>query len=135
MGIGINMHIEVKIKGSWEHYACPHIYRCPELFGLLAGVRNDDIAPICEPKGLPRDITVITQMDYADWEGDAHHASWLNHEEIECLVSRISEIQLQNAGRFEFEQDYLRTYLFGNGFAGSLPTGVEDVRFVFWFDN
>ena len=132
MGCDIHLHIEVKIDGKWEHYGCPDIHRNYLLFGVLAGVRNEEVIPVSYPKGLPNDITKITKMHYYEnWKHDAHSHSWLNRGEI---------IQLNNAFQLDelgdnLERDILKTHLFGNGFADELPKGIEDVRFVFWFDN
>jgi len=145
MGCDIHLHIELKVSGKWEHYAAPSVDRWYKLFGLLAGVRDNAIKPISPPKGLPKDISVLTKLEREDMGRDGHTDSWLNANEILILSETLNDWgEKDNVGflGYDLEQKILRTYLFRNSFAGhvkyedcSLPDGVEDVRFVFWFDN
>lgn len=148
MGCDIHLHVEVKINGKWHHYSCPSVDRSYRLFAKMADVRNSDcygIEPISTPKGLPDDVTELTKFCFeVDWGEDAHSVSYLTSGEI---------VELQNWGN-----DYLGRelpggikhwfmeeefgYLFGNSFtgfyeegSGYYPEGLEDFRFVFWFDN
>lgn len=145
MGCDIHMHIELKINNVWEHYACPKVKRWYDLFGLLANVRNEVIEPISKVKGLPNDISIITSLDYKQMKGDAHSESYLNADEILKLSETLRKWETRdNVGflAYDLENEILNTYLFGNSFAWHkkyddchLPENVEDVRFVFWFDN
>lgn len=136
MGCDIHLHIEIKIAGQWHHYACPKIDRNYELFSIMADVRGN-LPAISEPKGLPEDASIITKMNYDEyWSGDAHSKSYLNSDELVILSASITD----HLG-LDLEHDILRCYLFGNSFDGfilypkSYPKEIEDVRFVFWFDN
>lgn len=137
MGCDIHLHVEVKVNGKWEHYSHPRINRNYELFGIMAGVRDEDATPICEPKGLPCDLSLITQIDYSYDKGDAHSESWLNRNEIGQLLKRTGHIGKFN-GDFEHSQ---LGYAHGNSYStigmeeSGHPKEYEDVRFVFWFDN
>jgi len=149
MGCDIHLHTEIKLDGVWHHYNAPHIRRMYALFSLMANVRNvhldnkDYIVPISLPKGLPEDLSVITQLSYNRWELDAHNMSWFNAEEIFLL----EEWMAKNAPSFVREFDNWG-FLFGNDWGGfhswdrtdydgyyEYPPEIEDIRFIFWFDN
>lgn len=140
MGCDIHMHIEVKLDGAWQHYGAPRVNRNYDLFEKLAGVRGDAENAIALPKGLPADATLVTLRDYEGWEGDAHSATWLEESEIEQLEEWL-KTQPGRFGSLDLEHEVLNTYLFGSSFTGHkrYPEDnrqrVEDVRFVFWFDN
>lgn len=143
MGCDIHLHIELKIGGQWQHYAAPQINRWYDLFGVMADVRGCGPA-IIAPKGLPEDLSVITAMSYKSWGSDAHTPSWFNLEEIKLLSKwlkkREEEVKPQWPG-YGLEHAILNCYLFGCSFSGlkeypeDYPKEIEDVRFVFWFDN
>jgi len=144
MGCDIHMHIEVKVKDVWIHYAAPTVDRWYDLFGVIAGVRNEHMPLIVEPKGLPDDLSFITELAHQREEDDAHTESWLNLEEIGKLRKWIQEQNRAIPTKYiSLESSVLHTYLFNNHFAyfgkpyskDSYPTEVTDVRFVFWFDN
>lgn len=136
MGTDIHLHIEIKINNEWHHYACPSISRDYYLFGKMAGIRVNN-GPISEPKGISADISLITKLSLKEWESDAHSISWFDVVEIGIL-----EDDLLNNTSQDLEYDILKgTYLFGNSFSGfkeypeQYPEELQDVRFVFWFDN
>lgn len=139
MGCDIHLHTEVKLNGKWEHYNCANVPRNYELFGHMAGVRRDDIKPIAEPKGLPDDLSVITAMDAKHWGVDGHTHSWFDAKEIVELEDTYSKIA--TAPYEPWWPEKMWGYLFGNSWGGfakwpeDYPKEIEDVRFVFWFDN
>lgn len=142
MGCDIHLHIELKIDGRWHHYGAPDVARNYELFGKLAGVRNTEVTPISPPKGLPGDLTLITQLSYAVWKPDAHSMSWLGTDEIMQLEDWCYRKQAESWSDWALELSVIHTYLGGSTFTGwkkypadGNPFNVEDVRFVFWFDN
>lgn len=131
MGCDIHMHIEVQIAGKWEHFSAPDIRRHYALFGKLAGVRNQDIKPISEPRGLPEKPSAITWLDLRYWASDGHTYSWLTGAELE----EVDRWMFKNHDTFG-----VFGYLFGNGWdletnGGARELGIEDVRAIFWFDN
>lgn len=148
MGCDIHLHIELMTNGKWEHYATPNIVRWYRLFGAMAGVRDESEPPIISPKGFPSDAAVLTRIIREDYGIDGHSDSWLDHNEIMQLEDRLEE-WAKSAGdkepwnRYDLESGILNTYLSGNSFTSHwryddmpyLPSGVTDVRFVFWFDN
>lgn len=137
MGCDIHLHIEVKLVGdsTWEHYGMPRVPRSYALFAHMAGVRNEylNVAPIAAPRGLPSDVSRLTAFDFERWKGDAHSASWASSAELVDLRDRM---KLEDPRWLEAEA--LGGYVFGNypsDFASDPTAGVDDLRFVFWFDN
>ncbi len=141
MGCDIHLHIEVKIDGAWEHYAQLGPHRDYPAFAKMANVRNCDpgsehhTIPISKPKGLPQELSKLTELDLNEWAGDAHSHSWLNRDELATLVVWWRQrSDVSHSTRDEHLESWVGTYLYGNGF--DYPTKfLEDVRFVFWFDN
>lgn len=137
MGCDIHMHQEVKINGNWEHYRETGLPRNYAVFSKMAGVRGDE-DPIAEPRGLPSDATVVTRFDSDEWGVDGHTHSWINGDEILKLEEWIREKGFVDT--WSLESEYWG-YLFGNTWGGftkypdERPKGLEDIRFVFWFDN
>lgn len=144
MGCDIHMHTEVKIAGQWHHYGAPHVGRNYELFCLLAGVRggDDDPTPISQPRGIPDDASTMTRFA-SDYDGaDGHSHSWISAEEI----ARVDE-HAKKAGwtsRHGPDGWWMANefgFLFGSDWSdfathpGERPDGIEDIRWVFWFDN
>ena len=136
MGCDIHLHTEVKIDGVWHHMGAPSVPRSYRLFAKMAGVRGAE-APIAEPRGLPDDATPLTRLDFARWGRGAHTPSWLGAAEIAELQDWLRD----SCDQVWPERDLGWGYLFGNSWGGffrypeSRPEGLEDVRFVFWFDN
>jgi hypothetical protein len=123
MGCDIHLHQEVKINGVWHHYGCPSVGRSYRLFALMADVRNNgEVEPIAKQKGVPSDITELTKFDLVGWEDDGHSHSWLSAGEIELLYDFLDSGHIDDLG-----------YVFGYPW-NHIPLGVDDFRFVFWFD-
>lgn len=145
MGCDIHLHIEVKIAGRWEHYGAPNIDRWYGLFEKMAGVCGDDENAISAPKGMPDDLNAVTLADCNRLGSDGHSHSWLDADEIVLLDTwlREKEPPKNDVFAFDLEHGILRTYFFGNSFAIPAdrrkqefePEGIQDLRFVFWFDN
>ena len=142
MGCDIHLHIEIKLDNKWEHYSTPKIDRNYALFEKMAGVRSSgSISPICNPKGLPKDATLLTLLDYSTFRGYGHSASWLDENEIMILEDYIKDV----LGK-DLEHNILNIYFFGNSFTSKfrfpeetyykdIMDRISSVRFVFWFDN
>lgn len=137
MGCDIHIHAEVKIEGKWEHYDQPDCRRDYDLFEKMAGVRGDIKNAIAAPRGIPEDASTMTKFDAERWDSDGHSHSWLSAQEIYELAE-WDEARSKTRTVFGREWDQ---WLFGNSYSGFIkypedrPEGVEDVRFVFWFDN
>lgn len=144
MGCDIHLYTEVKVKGQWYCYGHPNVPRCYPLFAIMADVRNEDgeYHPVAKPKGLPPDCSVVTQLA-ADNYPDGHSHSWLDAVELVKLEESFKAIaKLLTRGNWEgsdLEHHYVG-YLEGNSWAGFTrhpddKCWMEDVRWVFWFDN
>tara|TARA_Y100000310_G_C20211786_1_gene591664 strand:- start:157 stop:579 length:423 start_codon:yes stop_codon:yes gene_type:complete len=140
MGCDIHLHTEAKIAGVWEHLNAPRIDRNYELFGFLAGVRVDDPPEIiAKPRGLPSNISTVTAFDAKRWGEDGHSHSHINAAEI-LLLDHWFRRHTNEPKLISMDYD-ITGYLFGTGWAdwsqypNERPEGIEDIRFVFWFDN
>lgn len=139
MGCDVHIHSEIKVGGKWLHYDQPRAQRNYTLFEKMAGVRGKEENAMAAPRGLPDDATETTRFDSEHWNGDGHSHSWLNAEEIRKLGDWYRE---EFKGR---DPDSIwpkwDQWLFGNCYSDFMrypddrPKGVEDVRFIFWFDN
>jgi hypothetical protein len=144
MGCDIHVHGEVKIFGQWHHYGCYRPKRNYELFGLMAGVRVRSVTPIALPRGLPDDVTAMTRYESeVRWGSDGHSHSWLSAQEIVRVADYAKSRGWEGrCGKAWWEADNFG-YLFGNYWSGFMKfpddnshlRGLEDVRWVFWFDN
>ncbi len=142
MGCDIHLHTEVKLFGRWEHYSKVDVERSYRLFYKMAGVRGpfNDITPISKPRGVPDDISAVTKVDYLMGVPCDHSHSYLNQIEIVTLSKWIVEYIYNNVNAWRLPQDYWG-YLFGNYWNDFVdhpelfPKDLEDIRFVFWFDN
>lgn len=134
MGCDIHAHIEVKIRGRWEHYSCPPFIRNYQIFERICGVRGDEKEAIAPPRGLPHDMSAVTRACYEHEHRDAHSMTWLTREEF---CSLIDWVEKEVPGGNIFQHHHIG-YLTGNGFnlhPGSNPKEITDVRFICWFDN
>lgn len=129
MGCDIHAHSEVKLCGQWHHMDTLNIPRDYNLFCRMAGVRGgypSSPEPIAKPRGIPEDITFITQLSYERWGNDGHSHSWLSGAEVAELTKDFG---------------WIFGSLFGDGWSifteypEDKPEWVEDARLVFWFDN
>lgn len=145
MGCDIHLHIEVKITGEWRHWAQPDVQRDYMLFAKMADIRNNyGITPIAQPKGMPEKVSFVTDFECKRWDVDGHAHSWLDISEIKQLAEYVENELAKEYSQdwYSFEYHTLRgSYLCGNPYAGILeypsnyPKEIEDVRFIFWFDN
>lgn len=109
---------------DWRHYS---------MFGFLAGVRDQTIEPINEPRDIPEDVSqeVLTEYDY--WQDNAHSASWLSLRELvefDYDKNCTGEEYISESYR-EMLNDLFFVHLEDLKALGDL----DDVRVVFWFDN
>lgn len=137
MGCDIHPHFEIKVDGKWLHYSKPLVERDYKLFGKMAGVRNEYIDTIVESKGLPDNLSKVTELDHSTRGSEVHDESWFNANEIEELFEFHRSISHESYMP-EFNH---WGFLFGHGWDGfkkyndDYPDFIEDIRLVFWFDN
>lgn len=149
MGCDIHFHSEVKRNGKWEHHSEAKIERNYALFAKMANVRNwasaRPIVPISQPKGLPEDATELTKLHSEKYGIDGHSHSWLNAMEISGLhkwiLDKANPSQWFGDSPWQWEHENLPCFM-GNHLNGFIDYpddwadyGVEDVRYVFFFDN
>lgn len=144
MGCDVHLFAEIKVAGKWLLYMQPRVDRCYALFEKMAGVRGDVREAIAPPRGIPSDASEATVFCAEYDKRDAHSHSWLDAREIAelCAWARreLKPYRATYMDKWDFEAE-TGSYLFGNSWEGftlypdSRPKGVEDVRFVFWFDN
>lgn len=119
----------------WKNCGDPDILRNYSLFGILAGVRDDEIQAISNPRGLPEDkLAEVTGYDlftawYKSWDDDAHSASWVSLRELKEYRGNHTRADMQHCWG---DLDDLITYM-----EDSKPYGWhdEDIRLCFFFDN
>lgn len=157
MGADIHAWIEGKDKnGNWfvanpryVDFANPtrikdvdefYIGRNYPLFSALGNVRNEhDIPFIQKNRGLPEDVTDITEGAAADWDLDGHSFGYVTAIELQdYFMSYINandeSIQLAaEAVKFLYYKLYNLAYEISDYEGNCL--NVYDMRLVFWFDN
>lgn len=146
MGCDIHLFGEVKIHDEWLHYGPLNMERDYSLYSKMAGVRpRDGDVPLVLPKGLPPDISRMTRIQYKKDEGDAHHESWFTAKEIAEFATFVDAHWKADHyhGFFGLTMKELG-YIFGNAWTSFhkypeersiFPDGLEDIRWIFWFDN
>lgn len=93
MGCDIHFYVEHKVDGVWRQEFVPdaddkryakywYSGRNYLLFGLLAGVRNEHVTPLAEPRGLPSDLSEGLKQEWKQWKGDGHTPSYFLLSEL-----------------------------------------------------
>lgn len=107
------------------------------IFAALAGVNMREIKPLFEPRGLPRDVTIVVYKEYIDGKGDWHHVGWLTTQEFkENILYAEQELKAycERVGH-EYNEDCTKTYWKVYAYAEDLDDPGEPSRIIFWFDN
>jgi len=99
---------------SSRHYA---------LFGVLAGVRYNDIKSFGKPKGIPDDVSYSVGKFWKAEEGDAHSASHLSVKEL-IEFNFFEEMEYDDSFYEEFS---IHPHKFGNTF-GNRVVCIEKER-------
>lgn len=106
-------------------------------FAALANVRG----PGMRPKGLPPDVSAVVKREAERWGVDGHSHSWLNAEDF-CKL--FVEHKLTDAERAEWAKQRVSQSSQWWGAPRILyeyldidcdETPIDNIRFVFWFDN
>lgn len=137
MGCDIHLHTEVKIGGAWHHYSHPFV--APD-YALFAKMMAFD--PLSDGRGIPDDATLVTRIDFAHWSEEEHSASWLSSAEIVQLCEWREHDEDDSWDRHKWYRlnfgMFFETYwslIHNEEENRHIPPEVEDVRWVFWFDN
>jgi hypothetical protein len=105
------------------------------LFAKLAGVRRDwdfeDHAP--DPRGLPEDISLLTQIKVDEWGTDGHSHSWGLLSEIGGLFLASKEPQAVVMN--DRHNAVLELFGIEPGQQTVPESKLEQYRLVYWFDN
>lgn len=145
MGCDIHLHTEVKIDGIWHTYGThtAHLMSVETTMylpkWLMYVTPYGEIKPISEPRGMPDDCSVVTRVKAKYWEADAHSHSWLGAEEIRELEEWYEETFKHLKIPYSWAS-HMFGYSFGDSWGSFTkypednPEGIEDIRFVFWFD-
>lgn len=98
-------------------------------FGILAGVRDDDINPIAPPRGTPDDASYEFTQEYEGWDTDAHTPSWVTFKELRDWKHKSGGVEFDPEKDMK-EQDFYRVMeMLAEKY------GDDNVRLVFFFDN
>ncbi len=139
MATSIHAFGEVKVGGRWYLHSKFKIDQSYSLFNKIAGINSDDYEEdiLLPLKGIPKDVSLVTLRYYESYNEDAHSATWFNQSEIKQLIKWMI-----HKGRYSYS-DIEQTfgYVFGQYWSSAtdekeyIPKDLQDVRFVFWFDN
>ncbi len=132
MGYDMYVHIERRAGAGWEHVpSVPYEGRRSVVFAQLAGVsNNEDLTPLAEPRGLPRDLSYgVYCFRYvpSDQLPDRRVTSWLTLAELEQFDWAAFGAEWEETDFSVGVMNRLRE-LAAEGYA------PEDIRIVFWFD-
>jgi len=118
----LTMYVEVKINNMWEFEQKIYIEGNNTLFALLADVENEngDVIPIKFPKGFPADCSDYLKQKYSP-KNNNH--SFLSIDEVmNYNVPMHKDFDMFMCTVHDYNLERLSDY-------------IEDVRFVFWFDE
>jgi len=102
------------------------------LFGVLAGVRKDDVPRLSNPRGLPDDVCPQVADAYENMKDDAHSASFFTLEE---LLAFNWDQEAKAYGITEKLSEHCSDFVENTIPMLKLLGAPENVRIVFWFDN
>lgn len=145
MGTTMHAHIEVKVDGKWEHFACPCVTRNYLVFACINGMRRDDfeddptiynkIRPVSRIHKIPEDISEITRkclkFDESQYTLKGHGV--LESDDLMRLQEMLRDIKGIRDLDYDLEYGVFHTYINGN--AIYTHYGFDDARIVYWFDN
>lgn len=134
MGCDIHTYVECRVNGLWERQMPEgegfslrrgqwELGRNYMLFGILAGVRNRDVLPISEPRGLPEDCSKEIRERHEEWSVDAHSTSYFLISEL--LDAREHVFEMKKYFDFKDYVSYKETGKPEQWFSSYLPMDFE----------
>ena len=148
MGCDIHVRTETKDQdGNWiciDNTNAAFDHRSYSKFAFIAGVRNySRITPICEPRGLPDDVTEEVKHEFYSYQSscEVHTPCWLTVDEllnfdytqiIEDFRHATPNYKGEIVGAVEPLSEYLGEFFFKE-LSELKQFGAE--RIIFWFDN
>ena len=163
MGCDIHMYVEWKVKSRNDNYwdtfgGCINPGRDYELFGLLAGVRSDEV-PMFPIRGIPDNMAFESRYDYYYYvvenkkDTDENYVTRKNAEEwVAAGLSTWKDTDHKLVSGPDWHTPSWLTYAEFKKVLTGLDVevtykallvdmmaltdhGKNDVRVVFWFDN
>jgi hypothetical protein len=140
MGCDIHCYIEHKVNDVWIPAEDPLDHRTYysiigrnyDLFGFLAGVRNERLDSL-PALGLPDDISEGLHEYYQkEWDEDAHSESFIYLNKLKKHILEFTLIPEREGGRVLSGLIEIHT-LFSQSNEGK--HSPRNSRMVFWFDN
>ena len=124
MGCDIHSVVEFKNGDWWDDLGEISIGRWYSLFANMAGVRNynNNLVPVAEPRGFPKDASFESKYKYENWGSDAHTPSWLT----------LDEFRLAYKNSDGYRDPVLDAIISA---METLESNGHNTRIVFWFDN
>jgi len=137
MGCNIHGFIEVLSWPNSERTPWQAVHEIPYtrnyvFYAVLAGVRNYcGVVPISEPKGMPKDPSMMSRVEAEEDGPDGHTHSWLKYRELKEYdwLQTVEDFMIIDKVHVFFKA------LMGEMRFLSGEYGEEGVRMVFWFDN
>lgn len=105
-----------------------------ELFGILAGVRDNSMTPIDDPRGIPNDISDVTRKEHEQWKQDAHSATYFTLDELLDFYQKKKKHQ----ETLDYFLNGIKERFYREFFLVSEERNKDfekKFRVIFWFDN
>lgn len=127
-----------KIISVFEHNSI-YINQDYELFGRLAGVRDESVPLLDAPRGLPDNISNFVQSEAMQYESDGHSYSWFTAAELfkydkkhksksfHRFVKLVKKKMKKEFNIWSFYSKSEKKHL--------IKEYANDFRIIFWFDN
>lgn len=145
MGCDIHLFLERKTNKGWvintpygkgEYVTNIQIIdnypRCYMLFGILAGVRNNCVRPIAQPRGVPDDCCKEYRAFVDEWDGDGHNHSFFGVSELKAAINKYTGDE--KALLEEFTEHIMKMIDVMRPWMKGLEQ-PEEYRVCFFFDN
>jgi hypothetical protein len=116
MGCDIHFYAERKVDGVWQQALMPdkeskfeqtrfYYNRNYLLFGLLAGVHNENVTPLVAPRGIPEDLSKALKDNWDSGASDYHTPSHFLLSELltfkESKIANTGYVNVLNYKKFK----------------------------------
>lgn len=142
MGCNLHGYLEVMEYPEADKWNWFSVHKLPDtrnywFYAAIAGVRNYiEIEPISEPKGMPKDPSMMSLSDAIDDGSYGHSHSWLTANELLNYEwsQKIKEGDTEETILSDSLHTHFKALLTEIAYLAT-QYGSERVRMVFWFDN
>jgi hypothetical protein len=148
--MGADIHIFVEQLNhkthKWEYYDMPHFtsdeglkttrpfdWRNYFMFGMLGGVRNNEVIGFDTNRGFPDDLSDDVALENQQWDNDGHSHNYIALEELLDFDYDANPFGYDSS-RMTFRH-YLPDIYFINLEELKQLGNPKDVRILFFFDN